>query len=59
MKKENLKFYERLLVLLVTFVIVMVVTGGIVGQYVKTKNQDKPEQKASYRVVLETVRFIK
>ncbi len=48
-----MKYTEKLVIVLVLFLIVTISTGAIVGNYVKTKKQAEEHKKNS--IILETV----
>lgn len=43
-----MKFYEKLLVLIVVFVIVFITTAGIVGNYVRIKKEAEDRKNNSF-----------
>lgn len=48
-----MKYTEKLIIVLVLFLIVTIATGAIIGNYVKTKRQ--AEEHAKNSIILETI----
>jgi len=51
----NLKYYEKLIIMIVIFLGVTIGTGAIIGQYVKTVNSKKVNPN---KIVLETINVL-